>query len=150
MLNTPINMFDVNQAGAILHYIFNNPSKTMNKTFAIVGDKLRVDEIAHMMTKILKPNEFKDMKVKFLFEIFNMLIENIIYGFKKKLVSIKYLCKYLLSRNRSLTEYISIFVCEIKRSHELYKYIWQILNNLKIIFNFSSDSILLWSDFMIV
>ncbi|XP_072177121.1 nmrA-like family domain-containing protein 1 [Diadema setosum] len=64
MLNTPINMFDITQAGAALAYIFNNPAQTMNKTFAIVGDKLRVDEIAQIFTKHLKPNEFKDTKMQ--------------------------------------------------------------------------------------
>ncbi|XP_041481728.1 nmrA-like family domain-containing protein 1 [Lytechinus variegatus] len=64
MLNTSINMFDVNQAGPLLHYIFDNPAQTMNKTFNVVGDKLRVDEIAQIFAKVLKPNEFKDMKMQ--------------------------------------------------------------------------------------
>lgn len=58
-------MFDINQAGPLLHYIFDNPAQTMNKTFNVVGDKLRVDEIAQIFTKVLKPNEFKDMKVNY-------------------------------------------------------------------------------------
>ncbi|KAK3088728.1 hypothetical protein FSP39_023061 [Pinctada imbricata] len=63
MGTTPLDMICADDVGEIVRVIINNRSAHINRTHSVSGDKITIKEMAHYLSKHLRPLCFRDKQV---------------------------------------------------------------------------------------